>query len=83
VLEVEDSGPGVDPTVRERLFESFYTTKSTGIGMGLAICRSIIEAHDSKIELQSSPYLGARFSFALATGPEADTPASSDGTAPA
>ncbi|MBP2551756.1 signal transduction histidine kinase [Neorhizobium galegae] len=80
VLEVEDSGPGVDPQVRERLFESFYTTKPTGIGMGLAICRSIIEAHDSKIELQSSPYLGARFSFTLATGPDADTAASPDST---
>ncbi|WP_416067225.1 sensor histidine kinase [Rhizobium sp. ZK1] len=72
VLEVEDSGPGVDPKVRERLFESFYTTKTTGIGMGLAICRSIVEAHGSKIELQSSPYLGARFSFTLGIEPNAD-----------
>lgn len=69
VLEVEDSGPGVDPKVRERLFESFYTTKTTGTGMGLAICRSIVEAHGSKIEFQSSPYLGARFSFTLGTEP--------------
>ncbi|TWF43935.1 sensor histidine kinase [Neorhizobium alkalisoli] len=65
VIEVEDSGPGVDPSVREKLFQSFYTTKATGVGMGLAICRSIIEAHDSTIELQSSPHLGARFSFRL------------------
>lgn len=64
-VEVEDSGPGVDPSVRERLFDSFYTTKETGVGMGLSICRSIIEAHGGSIELQSSPHLGARFSFTL------------------
>ncbi len=66
-VEVEDSGPGIDAHVRERLFESFFSTKETGIGMGLAICRSIIEAHGSQIELQSTPHLGARFSFALPT----------------
>ncbi len=64
-VDVEDSGPGVDPLVREKLFESFFSTKEAGIGMGLAICRSIIEAHGSRIELQSTPHLGARFSFAL------------------
>ncbi|MDP9857473.1 sensor histidine kinase [Agrobacterium tumefaciens] len=72
ILEVEDSGPGVDPKVRERLFESFYTTKPTGIGMGLAICRSIVEAHGSTIELQSSAFLGARFSFTLGVEPDSD-----------
>ncbi|EJJ28831.1 sensor histidine kinase [Rhizobium sp. CF142] len=65
MVDVEDSGPGIDLHVRERLFESFFSTKETGIGMGLAICRSIIEAHGSRIELQSTPHLGARFSFAL------------------
>ncbi len=65
IVEVEDSGPGIDPHIRERLFESFFSTKETGIGMGLAICRSIIEAHGSRIELQSTPHLGARFSFGL------------------
>ncbi len=66
-VEVEDSGPGVDPKVREKLFESFTTTKETGMGLGLAICRSIVEAHGSGLELQSSLYLGARFSFSLPT----------------
>lgn len=66
MVDVEDSGPGVDPHIRERLFDSFFSTKETGIGMGLAICRSIIEAHGSRIELQSTPHLGARFSFGLA-----------------
>lgn len=65
VVEVEDSGPGVDPAVRERLFETFYTTKESGMGVGLGICRSIIEAHGSVIKLESSIHLGARFSFRL------------------
>lgn len=65
IVEVSDSGPGVDPSVGEKLFESFYTTKQTGIGMGLAISRAIVEAHESKIEFQSSPHLGAHFSFRL------------------
>jgi signal transduction histidine kinase len=65
VVEVEDSGPGVDPAARERLFETFYTTKESGVGLGLGICRSIVEAHGSVIELESSAHLGARFSFRL------------------
>jgi C4-dicarboxylate-specific signal transduction histidine kinase len=70
-FEVEDSGPGVDPAVRERLFESFYTTKDSGVGIGLSICRSIVEAHGGSIELISSPNLGARFNVRLpVTGTE-------------
>ncbi|NLS07012.1 hypothetical protein HGP14_27315 [Rhizobium sp. P32RR-XVIII] len=75
LIEVEDSGPGVDPKVRDKLFESFSTTKAAGTGLGLAICRSIVEAHDSKIELQSSSYLGARFSFSLETAQAASASA--------
>jgi C4-dicarboxylate-specific signal transduction histidine kinase len=63
---VEDSGPGLDPTHLTRLFDSFFTTKHTGMGMGLSICRSIIEAHDGHIEADNKSALGgARFSFAL------------------
>jgi PAS domain S-box-containing protein len=63
---VEDSGPGIDPTHRTRLFDSFFTTKDAGMGMGLSICRSIIEAHDGYIEADNKSALGgARFSFAL------------------
>jgi len=64
-LEVEDSGPGVDPAVKERLFDSFYTTKDSGVGIGLSICRSIVEAHRGSIELISAPNLGARFTVRL------------------
>src|SRR5207249_1260401 len=45
LVEVRDSGPGIDPTHLERVFKAFYTTKSSGTGMGLSICRSIIDAH--------------------------------------
>jgi signal transduction histidine kinase len=63
---IEDSGPGIDPTHLPRLFESFFTTKDTGMGMGLSICRSIIEAHDGHVQADNQSALGgARFSFAL------------------
>jgi signal transduction histidine kinase len=63
---IEDSGPGIDPTHLPHLFDSFFTTKETGMGMGLPICRSIIEAHDGHIRADNKSALGgARFSFAL------------------
>jgi C4-dicarboxylate-specific signal transduction histidine kinase len=49
LLSVEDSGTGIDPKDIERIFESFFTTKSGGMGMGLSICRSIIEAHKGRL----------------------------------
>jgi PAS domain S-box-containing protein len=63
---VEDSGPGIDPAHLPQLFDSFFTTKDAGMGMGLPICRSIIEAHDGEIRADNNSALGgARFSFAL------------------
>ena len=63
---MEDSGPGIDPTDLPRLFDSFFTTKDTGMGMGLPICRSIIEAHNGYMRVDNKSTLGgARFSFAL------------------
>jgi len=63
---IEDSGPGIDPTHLSRLFDSFFTTKDAGMGMGLAICRSIIEAHDGHIRADNNSALGgARFRFVL------------------
>ncbi len=54
-LQVADSGPGIDPAVRETLFSAFTTTKAKGMGMGLSICRSIIEAHQGRIALEDAP----------------------------
>jgi len=63
---VEDSGPGIDVAHIDRLFDSFFTTKDGGMGMGLAICRSIIEAHGGRIVADNGSTLGgARFTFTL------------------
>jgi signal transduction histidine kinase len=71
---IEDSGPGIDPAHLPRLFDSFFTTKEGGMGLGLPICRSIIEAHDGRIQADNESALGgARFSFTLpANGSSAD-----------
>ena len=58
---MRDSGPGLAPESVERLFESFYTTKPGGLGMGLSICRSIIEAHHGRLWATSSTPRGAAF----------------------
>jgi PAS domain S-box-containing protein len=63
---IEDSGPGVDSAALPHLFDSFFTTKETGTGMGLPISRSIIEAHGGQIRVENnSRFGGARFSFHL------------------
>lgn len=64
-VSVRDYGPGIPEEVRERLFEQFFTTKDEGLGMGLTIVRSIIEAHGGKIEAENVQDGGARFSFFL------------------
>jgi C4-dicarboxylate-specific signal transduction histidine kinase len=75
-IEVEDSGPGIAPANRERLFEGFFTTKSNGLGLGLRICRSIIETHGGRFELRSKASAGSVFAFVLPIRAEA-APASS------
>lgn len=63
---VDDSGPGIVATEAENLFQSFVTTKENGMGMGLAICRSIVEAHGGRIHADNDSALGgARFIFEL------------------
>jgi signal transduction histidine kinase len=63
MVEVRDSGPGLpDP---EKIFDAFFTTKETGMGMGLAICRSIITAHHGRLWAESTSGLGTKFSFTL------------------
>ncbi|NKQ75579.1 sensor histidine kinase, partial [Rhizobium ruizarguesonis] len=65
VVGVRDSGPGLDPQAMDRLFEAFYTTKSSGMGMGLTICRSIIEAHGGRMWATANEPRGAVFLFTL------------------
>ena len=68
LVAVRDSGPGLNPTNAERVFEPFYTTKPQGMGMGLAICRSIIEAHGGRMWASANEPRGAVFQFIMPTG---------------
>jgi PAS domain S-box-containing protein len=65
LVAIRDSGPGIDPANRERVFEAFYTTKSSGVGMGLSICRSIIDAHGGRLWADANDPKGAVFQFTL------------------
>jgi len=65
LVAVRDSGPGIDSTHLERVFEAFYTTKSDGIGMGLSICRSIVDAHGGRLWAEANEPRGAVFQFTL------------------
>jgi C4-dicarboxylate-specific signal transduction histidine kinase len=65
VLQIRDSGPGIDALNMPSLFDPFFTTKANGMGMGLSICRSIIESHGGRIWADSEPGQGAVLSFAL------------------
>lgn len=62
---VSDTGPGLPPEVRERLFEPFFTTKTNGMGIGLSVCRRLVEAHGGTIEADNAPGAGATFRFQL------------------
>ena len=64
-VSVRDYGVGVSPETRSRLFEQFFTTKAEGLGMGLAIARSIVEAHAGTIDAENAEGGGARFHFTL------------------
>ena len=62
---MRDHGAGIPEAASEQLFEQFFTTKEEGLGMGLAIVRSIVEAHGGKIAAENAPDGGARFYFTL------------------
>jgi C4-dicarboxylate-specific signal transduction histidine kinase len=70
VIAVHDSGPGFDPQRIDRLFDAFYTTKPHGLGMGLAISRSIVTAHGGRLWATANEDRGATFQFTLPTGGE-------------
>ena len=71
LLTVEDCGIGISAENAERLFNPFFTTKTTGMGMGLSICRSIIEAHGGRLWAESNLPQGAAFHFTLPLRQEA------------
>jgi signal transduction histidine kinase len=79
-LSVRDHGAGIPMEMRGRLFDQFFTTKEHGLGMGLAIVRSIVEAHGGKIDAENVADGGARFYFTLpimkppGRGPDGDAP---------
>ena len=64
-VSIADTGSGMEPEVLKRIFEPFFTTKQTGMGMGLAICRSILAAHGGTLEAAAAPGAGSRFFFSL------------------
>ncbi|MGA8708416.1 MAG: ATP-binding protein, partial [Steroidobacteraceae bacterium] len=66
LVAVRDSGPGIDAQHLDRVFDAFYTTKSSGTGMGLSICRSIIHAHGGKLWAETNEPRGSVFQFTLA-----------------
>jgi PAS domain S-box-containing protein len=65
LVTVSDSGPGIDPDHLDRVFQAFYTTKSNGVGMGLSICRSIINAEGGQLWAEANKPRGALFRFTL------------------
>ena len=67
LVSVEDNGPGLDPTIAQRIFEPFFTTKSEGLGMGLSICRSIVEGHRGRLWVSPRAPHGAALRFTVPT----------------
>ena len=65
LVTIADTGPGIAPGDRERIFESFFTTKTGGVGIGLSICRSIIDAHGGRLWVDAHHPSGAAFAFTL------------------
>ncbi len=66
-IEVEDTGPGIDPEVYEQIFDPYYTTKPRGQGLGLAVVRKVAEAHGGRVDIHSAPGAGSRFTLVLPT----------------
>jgi PAS domain S-box-containing protein len=83
LVSLRDSGPGLDPANLERLFDAFYTTKSSGLGMGLSICHSIIEAHGGRIWAGANEPRGAAFHFTLPLEQDEAVPPEHAGPMPA
>jgi len=72
IITFEDSGPGIDPKDRNRIFDAFFTTKSQGMGMGLSICRSIVEAHGGRLWASTRRPHGSIFYLTLPSAAAVD-----------
>jgi signal transduction histidine kinase len=70
VVTVADSGTGVDPQNSERIFDAFFTTKATGMGMGLSICHTIVKAHGGRLSVSRAHPHGTVFHVILPVGKE-------------
>jgi signal transduction histidine kinase len=68
LLSVRDSGIGISPKDKERIFDAFFTTKPAGMGLGLAICRTIVENHGGKLRLAESDSRGSTFEVVMPIG---------------
>jgi two-component system sensor kinase FixL len=68
-ITVADTGSGIAPDIRERLFQPFVTTKGDGMGVGLSICRSIVETHGGRLWVEDNPGGGSQFHFTLMRPP--------------
>jgi PAS domain S-box-containing protein len=82
-VSLRDSGPGLDPKTMDRMFDAFFTTKSKGMGMGLAICHSIIETHGGRLWAGANEPRGATFQFTLPLAPGDTVPPRHAGQMPA
>jgi signal transduction histidine kinase len=65
LVEIQDNGPGMEPDVADRVFSPFFTTKAQGSGLGLAIVRKIVDAHDGKIDMETTPGAGTTIRVTL------------------
>jgi signal transduction histidine kinase len=77
-IKIEDSGPGIEPAVAEDIFKPFFSTKRHGMGMGLSICKSIVEAHGGRLTTVPSTHGGAGFQIVIPANGEAKEPGPAD-----
>jgi two-component system sensor kinase FixL len=69
-IAVADSGPGLPDDIAARLFEPFVSTKPNGMGLGLSICRSIVEVHGGRLQCETNPGGGMIFRFTVPSAPD-------------
>jgi signal transduction histidine kinase len=69
IVSVEDTGKGLEPSAMDRIFNPMFTTKTHGMGLGLSICRSIIEAHEGRLWVTADKGRGAIFHFTVPVDP--------------